>query len=874
MGHRAVSVLSFYKAKPLKGKHVSTAIVVAVVLLNVVAMATGAVELMRSRRHYEDLSAVTATNLAQVMEKNLGNTLNQVNLTLQSFADEVLRQYTQGGHYDVASLNAFIARQHSRLPALDSLGFADEKGALMYGIGVERGRSGIGARKYFQQLRDDPQAGMVISEPLIGHISGKLVMVLARSLRRPDGSFAGVVYAPITLDYFHRLFSKIDVGPNGVISLRDKDFAVIVRTPHASGGAAMGQRLVSSRFKNLVAENPREGTYFANTASDGVDRVLSYRQVGDYPLFIIIGLAERDYLASWYTEARNKAILALLYLGFTCWGGGILLRSLREGARSEERLALLLESAGEGIFGMDPQGVCTFFNPAGLRMLGYDDQSQLLGKIVHDIIHYAGPDNASCMRSQCNLLKGLRLGEVFHADDEVFWRADGLPVPVEYWCSPQERDGKIVGAVVTFSDISERKRVEAGLRESEERFRFLVEHAPLPILMAQDGKVRYANAKAALAFGYASAEAMQLRPVSDLLDRRVPERIADGASCETSFEATGRRADGGFFRLFVSSTVLNMAGGPMALAFCQDISEAKAARERIRQLGEALKQSDEAIALFDEELRFTFVNPAFCRLFGYHENELYGQPARIMTGDEESDSGPDPDETSSVARRFGGYRGEVRRKAKNGRMVPIMLNVAPVRDDLDRINGFVSVMTDLTEIKKTQEKLRRMAHFDPLTGLPNRSLLADRLEMGLASAKRQGSVCALLFLDLDHFKDINDTLGHHVGDRLLKATAELLRSQVRATDTVARLAGDEFVVFLPDIERADHAALVARKILLAFEHPFILEGRQVSSTPSIGVSLYPADADDPATLIKLADKAMYRAKQRGRNAYAFYTDPA
>ncbi|GAB6038891.1 hypothetical protein JCM15519_34500 [Fundidesulfovibrio butyratiphilus] len=864
--------MSYFASKPLKGKHASTAIIAAVVLLNIIGMAAGGFELLRSRQHSQDMSVVAATNLSQVMEKNLANTLSQVNLTLQSVADEALRQYTQAGHYDVAALNAFIARQHSRLPALDSLRFADESGMIMSGVGVGDKRVSIAGRSYFKRLREDPRAGMVISEPLIGHISGKLVLVLARSLHRPDGSFAGVVYGPITLDYFRKLFNEINVGPHGVISLRDRDFAVIIRTPNSAGGGAMGQRLVSARFKNLVTENPMEGAYFANTASDGVDRVLSYRQIGDYPLFIIIGLAEQDYLASWYTDARNTALTILLFLGFTSWGGGILLHALKEQSRSEERLALLLESAGEGIFGMDLQGTCTFFNPAGLRMLGYQDQSQILGKNVLEAILHTSADKGSPACDECRLLRELCIGRAFHSDEEVFWRVDGTAVPVEYWCSPQEREGNIVGAVITFSDISERKRVEAGLRESEERFRFLVEHAPMPILMLREGKVRYANTKAALAFGYGDAETMLRLAITNLLDRRIPERLAEGSSSDTSFESAGRKKDGSTFNLYVSSTVLNMAEGPMALAFCQDISEAKKTQERIRHLGEALRQSEEAIALFDDQRRFTYVNPAFCRLFGYGEDELYGQPAMVLTGEDSPENGADPMQTSTVARRFGGFRGEVRRKAKNGLMVPLMLNVAPVRDDLDRITGFVSVMTDLTEIKKAQEKLSRMAHFDPLTGLPNRALLSDRLEMGLAAAKRQGMVCALLFIDLDHFKTVNDTLGHHIGDLLLKATADLLRSQVRATDTVARLAGDEFVVFLSDVERADHAALVARKILVAFEHPFILEGHQVRSTPSIGVALYPTDAFDPAGLIKQADKAMYRAKQRGRNAYAFVSE--
>jgi diguanylate cyclase (GGDEF)-like protein len=180
---------------------------------------------------------------------------------------------------------------------------------------------------------------------------------------------------------------------------------------------------------------------------------------------------------------------------------------------------------------------------------------------------------------------------------------------------------------------------------------------------------------------------------------------------------------------------------------------------------------------------------------------------------------------------------------------------------------------DITDRRRMDERLQRQAHFDSLTGLPNRVLFFDRLNYALAQAKRHGRPVALLFVDVDRFKIVNDTLGHAMGDKLLQGIAECLRHAVRAEDTVARLGGDEFAIVLPRLERPEHAALVAEKALTCLARPFVLEGREVVTSASIGVALSSSDGSDAQSLLKRADKAMFQAKAGGRNGYAFYTAP-
>jgi len=198
--------------------------------------------------------------------------------------------------------------------------------------------------------------------------------------------------------------------------------------------------------------------------------------------------------------------------------------------------------------------------------------------------------------------------------------------------------------------------------------------------------------------------------------------------------------------------------------------------------------------------------------------------------------------------------------------------VAPIRNDSDVIIGTVVALKDVTEIKKKEEILYNMEYFDPLTGLPNRSLFADRLNMALAQSKRNNDMCALIILDLDNFKAINDTLGHSVGDMLLKQVAEKIKGYLREVDTVARIGGDEFIIIQPQIKDISDATRAADRILKKFQQPWILEGKEYYITASMGIGIYPNDGEDQQTIFKNADTALYRAKELGRNNYQLYTE--
>ena len=297
-----------------------------------------------------------------------------------------------------------------------------------------------------------------------------------------------------------------------------------------------------------------------------------------------------------------------------------------------------------------------------------------------------------------------------------------------------------------------------------------------------------------------------------------------------------------------------------------DITARKRSEQALRDSAEKLRMfADNVPAMtvsWDENLRCRFANKAFAEFFGVAVEDILGKHVREVIGEE-------------VYRGIEGHFVQVlqghpvtyqrTRKLENGESRYIEVKLLPQIADQGKVAGCFAVTTDITEHKLAEERIQRVAHHDSLTGLPNRLLFNDRLDQAMSLARRESSQFALLYLDLDKFKPVNDTLGHAAGDELLQGVATRIRQQVRESDTVARVGGDEFTVILPGIGRREEAETVARKIIAAFASPFQLDSqkRSVGIGTSIGIALYPADALDADALVRAADAAMYRAKQEG-----------
>lgn len=291
-------------------------------------------------------------------------------------------------------------------------------------------------------------------------------------------------------------------------------------------------------------------------------------------------------------------------------------------------------------------------------------------------------------------------------------------------------------------------------------------------------------------------------------------------------------------------------------------------KEQLQLSAQVFKQSNEGLMLLDRTCRIVMVNKAFTKITGFSESEVLGENPRLLS------SGKHDEEFYramwSWIDKNGSWQGEIWNKRKDGTLYPEWLSIQTMRDAQGELTHYTGIFVDMTERKKTEEKVQWLAHFDPLTGLPNRTLLRDRSNLAISLAQRRHEPLALMFLDLDGFKNVNDSLGHNVGDKLLKEFAARLKKMVREQDTISRQGGDEFVLVLPNTDTGG-ATRIAEKLLTIAAEPYHIEPHELNLTASIGIAMFPSDGIDFDTLSCSADTAMYRTKQGGRNNYCFFT---
>jgi len=285
-------------------------------------------------------------------------------------------------------------------------------------------------------------------------------------------------------------------------------------------------------------------------------------------------------------------------------------------------------------------------------------------------------------------------------------------------------------------------------------------------------------------------------------------------------------------------------------------------------MGKVFENANEGVIITAPDTTIISVNDAFSNVTGYSAEEVIGKkPDMLQSGKQDAAFYQRMWEELD---NYGQWQGEIWNRNKRGEIYLEWLSIAVVKDDEGDVSHFVGIFSDITSEKENEQRLEHLAHYDQLTALPNRILFNDRLKQALALARRARSQVAVMFLDLDGFKSINDSLGHAAGDALLAQVAQRLSQCLRESDTVARFGGDEFTVVLPEIDSVESVAKIARKIIEEVARPYNLDGNEASVTTSLGISLFPIDGQQPQTLVHKADNAMYHAKRHGKNHHEFY----
>jgi len=599
--------------------------------INVLVIALTLYSLIKSHQQYELRAQIITQNIASGVDKNVSSTIEKVDLALGSVVE--LTKLHAANKLNKNVVNDLV----QRMPEVEGIRLTNRDGFIILGNGVTMPVS-VSDRDYFTYHRDNADDKLKISKPLWGKIVNHYILVFSRRINDQGGRFAGVVFATVTLDHFSKLLSHFNLALNDAVILRNSDLELLARYPDISPKPAgtVGNSDVSKEFRQLSETGVRQATYHTSTSADGLERTFSFRRLENAPFIVLVGLATKDYIASWDKEVYQMLVMNLGFLLLTGLSGYTLLKSFAAVKTSAERL-------------------------------------------------------------------------------------------------------------------NEAQRIAA-----------------------------------------------------------------------TTFE------------------------------------------------------THEAIMITDANANIIRVNQAFQDITGYSAEDVLGRNPRVLSSGRQ-DKTFFEDMWKQLFEK-GSWKGEIWDKRKNGQFYPKWLTITAVKNNEGKTTEYVAIFSDITARKKAEEEIYSLAYYDLLTKLPNRRFLLDRLRQAQSVSARSGNYGALLFLDMDRFKILNDTLGHDIGDLFLIEIAGRLQNCVRDEDTVARIGGDEFVVLIEEIdwnpeEASQKVALIAEKIRSSLSTPYQLKEQEHHSSPSIGVSLYRGNDDAMEAILKQADMAMYQAKESGGNSVRFF-DPA
>ena len=831
------------------------------------------VDLHHERKLHVAQAERDTVNLGIAFENNVVSTLNTIDGLLLSLRHEVLEGQALTSSFDLVNWvhNGPLRSSIVQVAVIDANGYLAFTSANQSSKPVF-----VGDRDHFKAHVGASDDKMYVGNSIRARTSDVDVIPFSRRMVGRDGSFRGVVSVLLRADYFSRFFDAIDIGDQGAVTLV-RDGQVLARAsrqvpPHNPIGMDVSSVL------------PEPGvmvdTRMVLSPVDGLNRLRHFRQIKDHPLAVIVSLTEQDYLAEFQETIQYQLLIAgttfcaLIAMAFALI---FMIRRLEatrlQAATHERRLRDIVENTSVVTWELDPASWrFTYVSPQVEALFGYPADDWLGENFWPDHMH---PQDRERATGFCSVQTELGQDHNFEyrfmkQDGGEAWVRDLVKVVKDQAGKPK----KLTGVMI---DITREKADAASMAKHQALIRTLIDSVP-DLIFFKDNNSVYLGSNAAFAEFSGRSEADQLGKTDfDFFDHDTAQAFRDN-DLEMVASRHSRRneewvtyPDGRRVLLDTVKSPLAGADGQVhgIVGISRDITESKRAEEGLLVAKAVFDATHEGIMVTDAQARIVSINPAFTTITGWSAGEAVGNKAGFMK------SGRHSTEFYGglwhQLNEAGFWEGEIWNHRKSGELYVQWITINTIVNARHTVTGYVAVFTDITQRKKHEEKITQQANFDALTGLANRNLFTDRLERALSGARRKQSQVGLMFLDLDHFKWINDTLGHDAGDTVLVQAAARLQACVREQDTVARLGGDEFAIVLEGLSGHDPLQSVAEKVIASLAQAFTLDGTPRFISGSVGVTVFPSDADNSSDLLRNADIAMYQAKTAGRNGYRFYS---
>ena len=832
-----------------------------------------AIDLRHEREMHVAQAERDTTNLGIAFQSQVESTLNTVDAVLLTLRHEVMETRPVVGPHEILGW----VRQGPLKDAIMQVAVIDAQGYLVYTSANPSIKPVfVGDRDHFKAHVGATDDKLYVSKTIRTRTSDVDAIPFSRRISGADGSFQGVVSVLLRAEHFSGFYESMQIGSHGAVTLV-RDGTVLARSSR--------QALSSSPVgMDVSAELPGPGlmavTRFMRNPLDGMVRMVHARRLKDQPLAVVVSMTEQDYLAEYRgTVMTQLVVAATVSCGLVALTLVLIFLARRldatrlEGATSERRLRDIVENTNVVTWELDLATWCfTYVSPQVVAMFGYPAEDWFSEDFWPAHLH---PQDRRQATAFCTAQTGLGQDHAFEyrfmkQDGSVAWVRDIVKVLQGNNGEP----GRLSGVMI---DVTREKEVAAELAKQHVLVRALIDSVP-DLIFFKDVNSVYLGCNAAFAAFAGRSEREQVgktdfaffdHETAQAFRAKDQEMLESGQS--RSNEEWVSYPDGRKVLLDTLKTPLTDANGQVQgiVGISRDITERKRAEEGLLVANAFIEATHEGIMVTDSNAKILSVNPAFTTITGWSAHEVLGKKPGVLK------SGRHPPdfyvELWRILRADGYWEGEIWNRKKSGETYVQWISINAIVDASQAVTRYVGVLSDITQRKNHEEKITQQANFDALTGLANRNLFADRLERAITGARRKQWQVGLMFIDLDRFKWINDTLGHDAGDTLLVEAAMRLKACVREEDTVARLGGDEFAIVIEGLAGQEPLQNVAEKILAALADAFVLDGAPRYISGSVGVTIFPSDADTASDLLRNADIAMYQAKASGRNCSRFYS---